>query len=108
LGGIRSPLHTPKGNAVKGINLLWLPRTRSFPLARKFGRGGPTIATMYFSKRDSGKKKKSLANVSPLQILCANDSGFYGEGCNSRVTTSFSKKAKKENVGSSFNQPKTA
>lgn len=54
------------------------------------------------------ERKKSLAYVSPGQELYANDSGFLGDDCNLCVTLSFSRKAKKEVVGSSFKQRKTA
>jgi hypothetical protein len=36
------------------------------------------------------------------------DSGCWGEWCNLCGVVSFSKKARKEDVGSFFNQPKTA
>lgn len=53
-------------------------------------------------------EKKSLVNVKSLTNLYANENGFWGEGCYLYATASYLKIVKKEDRGSSFNQPKTA
>ena len=62
--------------------------TGGFPGARKFGRGGSLIASTY-CQRTSWQKLPG--NINTWQKLYVNANGFWGQGCNLRVTASFSR-----------------